>query len=73
MSPAALEGSLETLSMGKLAWVDKPHGHHRLGVMGEPWRGVSAGAHTHREGSGVALAPGCLAHPSRLSGGRLWC
>lgn len=39
MSPAMLEGSLETLSMGKLAWEDKQHGHHRLGVMGEPWRG----------------------------------
>jgi len=30
---------------------------------------VSAGVHVHHEGGGVALAPGCLAHPSRLSGG----
>lgn len=39
MSPAMLEGSLETLSVGNLSWEDKPHSHHRLGVMGELWRG----------------------------------
>lgn len=65
MSPAMFEGSLEILSMGKLALEHKPHGHHRL----EAAEGVSAGLHVHSERSGVVLAPGCLAHPSRCSGG----
>lgn len=30
---------------------------------------MSSGVHVHCEGDGFVLAPGCLAHPSWLSGG----
>lgn len=30
---------------------------------------MPAGVHVHFESSGAVLAPGCLAHPSRLSRG----